>query len=149
MQQTEPSDPMQYTMKVTLPLEKKAQTTQRAFLGPSNSLIKRQSCPETFPKTHALQVCLCLIQSQIFLVNSIDNDEYDSRHRKTHDKPYHCVLCPKGFALRNDLDRHRRTHLPRHWGAFLYLPILRRRPLEMVLPQRSILAAYEEPPFPT
>jgi hypothetical protein len=34
-----------------------------------------------------------------------------SRHRKKHDKPYRCSLCSQGFALRNDLDRHRRRHL--------------------------------------
>ncbi|KAL2011178.1 hypothetical protein VTN00DRAFT_3896 [Thermoascus crustaceus] len=48
-----------------------------------------------------------------------------NRHRKTHDKPYRCVLCPKGFALRSDLDRHRRTNLlwhlkPRYTCPYAY-----------------------------
>jgi hypothetical protein len=33
-----------------------------------------------------------------------------SRHRKTHTKPYRCSHCSVGFALRNDLDRHKAKH---------------------------------------
>jgi hypothetical protein len=30
----------------------------------------------------------------------------NSRHRKQHDKPYKCLICTAGFALKNDLRRH-------------------------------------------
>ena len=33
-----------------------------------------------------------------------------SRHHKTHSKPYRCSHCSVGFALRNDLDRHKAKH---------------------------------------
>lgn len=33
-----------------------------------------------------------------------------SRHRKTHDRPYHCAFCPEAFALRSDLNRHVTCH---------------------------------------
>src|SRR6266480_4491994 len=33
-----------------------------------------------------------------------------SRHYKSHSRPYRCNDCGKGFALRNDLDRHKTKH---------------------------------------
>lgn len=33
-----------------------------------------------------------------------------SRHRKTHDRPYECLLCRGAFALKTDLKRHKQIH---------------------------------------
>ncbi|PMD58520.1 ankyrin [Hyaloscypha bicolor E] len=33
-----------------------------------------------------------------------------NRHRKTHTKPYRCDHCTAGFALRSDLNRHKAKH---------------------------------------
>jgi hypothetical protein len=35
---------------------------------------------------------------------------FASRHRKTHDKPYACLLCGKAFGLKTDCERHAATH---------------------------------------
>ena len=62
--------------------------------------------PKVFHQTEGLQVRL--ISILIGLELNIRNPY--SRHRKTHDRPYQCGLCPKKFALRTDLQRHGAQH---------------------------------------
>ncbi|KAL1986970.1 hypothetical protein VTN96DRAFT_5126 [Rasamsonia emersonii] len=64
---------------------KSTEINRNLLVVPSSAIIKCPNCPKSFTKRMDYKL--------------------HSRHR-THDKPYRCGLCSKGFALRNDLDRH-------------------------------------------
>jgi hypothetical protein len=72
----------------------------------------RKSCDKLWnvlkvlPQAEGLQVRIFFV----LIVPKLNKCDLYSRHRKTHDRPYHCGLCPQKYALKTDLERHGAQH---------------------------------------
>lgn len=63
-------------------------------------------CLRKFPSRAKYKYVICMESEMLRTASSQTN----SRHEKTHSRPYKCALCDQSFALNADLRRHQVSH---------------------------------------